>query len=212
MGCFVPAKSFKFTPFDRIFTRIGANDNIMAGQSTFMVELTETSKILKEATPRSLVILDELGRGTSTFDGYAIAYAVLHHLLMQTRCLGLFSTHYGNLAQEMETNPLVGMYFMGFHQNEQEKHITFLYKLTKGRCPKSYGMNVALLAGVPEEIVSKAEEIASAFESQDKLVSMDSISLYHQCDYSMLQEWNQLDKKWNSEQVEIVKMIYKSLF
>ena len=123
------------TPCDRIFTRIGASDNIMAGQSTFMVELSETSKILKEATPSSLVrpfkstcrivlikrkvILDELGRGTSTYDGYAIAYGVLHHLLIQTRCLGLFSTHYGSLAKEMETNPLISLMHMGFYQDEE---------------------------------------------------------------------------------------------
>ncbi|CAG8856861.1 22827_t:CDS:2, partial [Gigaspora margarita] len=80
LGCYVPAKHCRMTPFDRIYTRIGANDNILAGQSTFMVELSETSKIIHEATPRSMVILDELGRGTSTFDGYAIAYSVLHYL------------------------------------------------------------------------------------------------------------------------------------
>lgn len=107
----------------------------MAGQSTFMVELSETSKILKEATPFSLVcsfesiygpflmpskvILDELGRGTSTYDGYAIAYGVLHHLLIQTRCLGLFSTHYGSLAKEMETNPLISLMHMGFYQDQE---------------------------------------------------------------------------------------------
>jgi DNA mismatch repair protein MSH6 len=94
------------TTCDRIFTRIGANDNILGGQSTFMVELTETSRILREATPRSLVILDELGRGTSTFDGYAIAFAVLHHLTLETRCLGLFSTHYQMLTNEFKENPV----------------------------------------------------------------------------------------------------------
>lgn len=95
------------TPFDRIYTRIGANDNILAGQSTFMVELSETSKILHEATPHSMVILDELGRGTSTFDGYAIAYAVLHYLATHVGCLGLFSTHYQTLCQEFERVPEV---------------------------------------------------------------------------------------------------------
>ena len=120
LGCYVPAESCTLTPFDRIFTRIGANDNIIAGQSTFMVifsidhyyhnklniqvELSETSKILKEASNRSLVILDELGRGTSTFDGYAIAFAVLQYLLTHVRCLALFSTHYGLLTKEFEEN------------------------------------------------------------------------------------------------------------
>jgi DNA mismatch repair protein MSH6 len=114
IGCFVPASQFKISPFDRIFTRIGANDNIMAGQSTFMVELNETGKILSEATEKSLVILDELGRGTSTFDGYAIAYAVLYHLLTHVGCLGLFSTHYGTLTKEFETNRLVSLQHMSF--------------------------------------------------------------------------------------------------
>lgn len=114
LGCHVPASKCRLTPVDRIFTRIGASDNILAGQSTFMVELAETSKILSEATSNSLVILDELGRGTSTFDGYAIAFAVLHHLINNVRCLGLFSTHYATLTKEFEHNPLVAMYYMGF--------------------------------------------------------------------------------------------------
>jgi DNA mismatch repair protein MSH6 len=107
LGCYVPASRCKMTPFDRIYTRIGANDNILAGQSTFMVELSETSKILHEATPHSMVILDELGRGTSTFDGYAIAYSVLHYLATHVGCLGLFSTHYQTLCQEFERAPEV---------------------------------------------------------------------------------------------------------
>lgn len=105
LGGYVPAKSCRLTPCDRIFTRIGANDNIMGGQSTFMVEMSETAKILKEATPRSMVILDELGRGTSTFDGYAIAYSVLHHLSTHTGCLGMFATHYQALCKEFDKNP-----------------------------------------------------------------------------------------------------------
>lgn len=102
IGCYVPAQSCLITPVDRIFTRLGANDNILAGQSTFMVELTETSRILHEATARSLVILDELGRGTSTFDGLAIAQAVLAYLIERTRCAGLFATHYRQLAVDYE--------------------------------------------------------------------------------------------------------------
>ena len=140
----------------------------MAGQSTFMVELNETCKILKEATPNSLVILDELGRGTSTFDGYAIAFGVLNHLLIQSRCLGLFSTHYGTLAKELESNPLISLMHMGFFEDTEQKLITFLYKLKPGRCPRSYGMNVARLAGIPEPIVQKAEIVAKNFEDEQK--------------------------------------------
>ncbi|RKO87566.1 DNA mismatch repair protein muts [Blyttiomyces helicus] len=164
LGCYVPARRCHMTTFDRIFTRIGANDNIMAGQSTFMVELSETSKIMREATPRSLVILDELGRGTSTYDGFAIAYSVLHHLATKVRCLALFSTHYASLSTEFEANPLFALMHMGFFHDEEKREVTFLYKLTKGSCPKSYGMNVASLAGVPQEIVDRAEIVAGNFE------------------------------------------------
>lgn len=122
LGSYVPASKCKLTPFDRIFTRIGANDNIMAGQSTFMVELSETAKILKEATTKSLVILDELGRGTSTFDGYAIAYAVLQYLVTHVGCLGLFSTHYGTLTAEFENHPLVALKYMSFFV-DQDRYV-----------------------------------------------------------------------------------------
>ena len=123
LGCSVPAKSCRMSLVDRIFTRIGAADNILAGQSTFMVELSETSKILKESSKHSLVILDELGRGTSTFDGYAIAFSVLNHLMVHTRCLGLFSTHYGNLTKEFVNVPTIGLRYMSF-QTDEERLIT----------------------------------------------------------------------------------------
>ncbi|RKP08628.1 muts domain V-domain-containing protein, partial [Thamnocephalis sphaerospora] len=168
LGCYVPARRCRLTAVDRIFTRIGANDNIMAGQSTFMVELSETSKILHEATPRSLVILDELGRGTSTFDGYAIAYSVLHYLATYVGCLGLFSTHYGLLTEEMEADRNIRLMHMSCYVDEDRKEVTFLYKLTDGACPKSYGMHVANMAGVPTEIVLRAEEVAKEFEQQSR--------------------------------------------
>ncbi|KAI8593896.1 muts domain V-domain-containing protein [Geranomyces variabilis] len=174
LGCHVPATRCRTTVFDRIFTRLGANDNILAGQSTFMVELAETCKIMREATPRSLVILDELGRGTSTFDGYAIAHSVLHHLITHVRCLGLFSTHYRMLTSEYAHNPLVAMKYMSFMTDEDKHEVTFLYKLTDGSCPKSYGMNVACMAGIPTEIVERAEAIASQFQKTKE--SMETIA------------------------------------
>ncbi|KAF9427910.1 DNA mismatch repair protein msh6 [Podila epigama] len=164
LGCYVPAEKCRLTAFDRIFTRIGANDNILAGQSTFMVELSETSKILAEATERSIVILDELGRGTSTFDGYAIAYSVLHELSVRIGCLGLFSTHYGTLTEEFERDPNVALKHMACQVDQANREVTFLYKLVDGVCEKSYGMNVAHMAGVPRKIVDRAEEMAHAFE------------------------------------------------
>jgi DNA mismatch repair protein MSH6 len=112
VGSFVPAAECHLTPVDRIFTRIGANDNIVAGQSTFMVELAETANILKHATRNSLVILDELGRGTSTFDGYAIAYAVLRQLVDQTQCRTMFATHYHSLCDEFAASANVALCHM----------------------------------------------------------------------------------------------------
>jgi DNA mismatch repair protein MSH6 len=105
VGCYVPAKSARLTPVDRIMSRLGANDNIFASASTFMVELAETKKIISEATPNSLVILDELGRGTSTYDGVAVAHAVLHHLASHVGCIGFFATHYRNLGEEFKLHP-----------------------------------------------------------------------------------------------------------
>ncbi|CAG8546606.1 8518_t:CDS:10 [Diversispora eburnea] len=190
LGCYVPAKRCLMTPFDRIYTRIGANDNILAGQSTFMVELSETSKILHEATPRSMVILDELGRGTSTFDGYAIAYSVLHYLATQIGCLGLFSTHYGMLTQEFSKNPNIALKHMSCEIDQDRKEVTFLYKLVPGVCPKSYGMNVANMAGIPRQIVDRAEMIASKFEQtsrlQDVLTARSSIPITTHCDFVYL--------------------------
>ena len=169
LGCYVPAERCRMTLFDRIFTRIGANDNILAGQSTFMVELSETSKILSEATERSMVILDELGRGTSTFDGYAIAYSVLHELSTRIGCLGLFSTHYGTLTTEFERDPNVALMHMACQVDQVNREVTFLYKLVEGVCEKSYGMNVAHMAGVPRTIVDRAEVMAEAFELKQEM-------------------------------------------
>ncbi|CAG8542071.1 1112_t:CDS:10 [Diversispora eburnea] len=190
LGCYVPAKRCLMTPFDRIYTRIGANDNILAGQSTFMVELSETSKILHEATPRSMVILDELGRGTSTFDGYAIAYSVLHYLATHIGCLGLFSTHYGMLTQEFSKNPNIALKHMSCEIDQDRKEVTFLYKLISGVCPKSYGMNVANMAGIPRQIVDRAEMIAAKFEQtsrlQDTLTVRSGIPITTHCDFVYL--------------------------
>ncbi|KAF9340478.1 DNA mismatch repair protein msh6 [Linnemannia elongata] len=177
LGCYVPAEKCRLTPFDRIFTRIGANDNILAGQSTFMVELSETSKILSEATERSMVILDELGRGTSTFDGYAIAYSVLHELSTRIGCLGLFSTHYGTLTNEFERDPNVALKHMACQVDQANREVTFLYKLVDGVCEKSYGMNVAHMAGVPREIVDRAEEMAQEFELKQETKREEELRL-----------------------------------
>src|SRR5258708_21864827 len=115
IGCFVPATSARLTPIDRIMSRLGANDNIFAAQSTFFVELSETKKMLTEATPRSLVILDELGRGTSSYDGVAVAQAVLHDIATRVGCVGFFATHYHSLAVQFRDHPQICCHRMAIH-------------------------------------------------------------------------------------------------
>ncbi|KAJ1941014.1 DNA mismatch repair protein msh6 [Linderina macrospora] len=174
LGCYVPAQYARLAPVDRLFTRIGARDHLLAGRSTFMVEMAETATILRFATPRSLVVLDELGRGTSTHDGEAVAFGVLHGLCARLGCLGLFSTHYGLLAESLlkgvtskksgTIEPHLRPMFMACAVNEEEHRVTFLYRLTRGVASKSHGMNVAAMAGVPVSIVKQANEIAETFE------------------------------------------------
>ncbi|KAJ2763964.1 DNA mismatch repair protein msh6 [Coemansia nantahalensis] len=170
LGCYVPAQSAALVPVDRLFTRIGARDNLLAGRSTFMVEMAETATILRYATPRSLVVLDELGRGTSTHDGEAVAFGVLHGLCARLGCLGFFSTHYGLLGESLlAVEPHLRPMFMACAVNEDEHRVTFLYRLQRGVASKSHGMNVAAMAGVPVAIVRRAAEAAERFERRLKL-------------------------------------------
>ncbi|XP_036147263.1 probable DNA mismatch repair protein Msh6 isoform X2 [Monomorium pharaonis] len=171
IGSYVPASSCCITLVDRIFTRLGANDDILTGQSTFLVELSETAAILQHATPYSLVLLDELGRGTSTYDGTAIAAAVID-ALTKLKCRTLFSTHYHSLVEDYKTNEEVTLAHMAcMVETEEEEEVsqetvTFLYKLSKGACPKSYGFNAARLAGISSIITRRAHEIASRIEQE----------------------------------------------
>ncbi|TKW13813.1 hypothetical protein SEVIR_5G125400v4 [Setaria viridis] len=184
LGCYVPCTSCELTLADSIFTRLGATDRIMSGESTFLVECTETASVLQNATEDSLVLLDELGRGTSTFDGYAIAYAVFRHLVEQVRCRLLFATHYHSLTKEFASHPHVSLQHMacmfrarsGAHDVNGEKELTFLYRLASGACPESYGLQVATMAGIPKSIVDKASvagqamrlKIAGNFKSSEE--------------------------------------------
>ncbi|KAF5181247.1 Dna mismatch repair protein muts [Thalictrum thalictroides] len=167
LGADVPAEDFNLSPVDRIFVRMGATDNIMAGQSTFLTELSETASMLSSATCNSLVVLDELGRGTSTSDGQAIAESVLDHFVHNVNCRGLFSTHYHRLAVDYEKDPQVALCHMACQVEEGAcgvEQVTFLYRLTPGACPKSYGVNVARLAGLPDSILHKAAAKSKEFE------------------------------------------------
>ncbi|KAL6837211.1 DNA repair protein [Trichoderma camerunense] len=169
VGCFVPAKSARLTPVDRIMSRLGANDNIFAAQSTFFVELSETKKILAEATPRSLVILDELGRGTSSYDGVAVAQAVLHHVATHIGCIGFFATHYHSLATEFENHPEIRARRMQIHVDDEERRITFLYKLEDGVAEGSFGMHCAAMCGISDRVIKRAEIAAKEWEHTSRL-------------------------------------------
>lgn len=169
IGCYVPARSARLTPIDRIMSRLGANDNIFAAQSTFFVELSETKKILTEASPRSLVILDELGRGTSSYDGVAVAQAVLHHVATHIGCVGFFATHYHSLAEEFASHPEVRNRRMQIHVDENERRVTFLYKLEDGVAEGSFGMHCAAMCGIPAKVVERAEVAAREWEWTGRL-------------------------------------------
>lgn len=164
MGSFVPAKAVRFGLFDKVFSRIGASDDLSRGQSTFMVEMTETANILHHATSRSLVILDEIGRGTSTYDGISIAWSVAEHLLKAKgkQAKTLFATHYWELTALEGKIPGAVNYNVGV--KECDDKIIFLHKILKGGADKSYGIHVAQLAGMPKEVLERAKEILRELE------------------------------------------------
>ncbi|KAI0204366.1 DNA mismatch repair protein msh6 [Astrocystis sublimbata] len=169
IGCYVPASAARLTPCDRIMSRLGANDNIFAAQSTFFVELSETKKILSEATPRSLVILDELGRGTSSYDGVAVAQAVLHHVATHIGCIGFFATHYHSLATEFENHPEIRAKRMQIHVDDENRQVTFLYKLEDGVAEGSFGMHCAAMCGISHRVIERAEVAAREWEHTSRL-------------------------------------------
>lgn len=173
IGCYVPAASATLGLLDAVFTRMGAFDNMLSGESTFMVELSETSDILKLATPRSLVILDELGRGTSTHDGVAIAQAVLDFMVRDTKAFTLFITHYQTLATMAEGFPggelrNVHMRFAEQEGGGRDEEITFLYEVGEGTAHRSYGLNVARLANIPDGVIGVAGEMSREMEVRMK--------------------------------------------
>jgi DNA mismatch repair protein MutS len=150
---------------DRIFTRVGASDNIVRGQSTFMTEMMETARILTEATPRSLIILDEIGRGTSTFDGLSIAWAVAEYIhdVPKVRAKTLFATHYHELTELALTKPRVKNF--NFAVREWNEEVIFLRRIVPGSASRSYGIQVARLAGLPQKVIDRAKEILGNLES-----------------------------------------------
>ncbi|WPT16759.1 DNA mismatch repair protein MSH6 [Picochlorum sp. SENEW3] len=169
IGAWVPAEHLALSPVDAVFVRMGAKDHIMLGQSTFFIELSETAAALHRATKHSLVALDELGRGTATVDGSSIASSVLQYLSHTVKCRGIFATHYHNVAESFEDDAHVALKHMACTVRESSDgsgvdDVIFLYQLTAGACPKSYGANVAKLAGLPIDVVSRAATISSRLD------------------------------------------------
>ena len=177
-GSFVPADSANICIVDRIFTRVGASDDLASGQSTFMVEMTEVANILRNATPKSLIILDEIGRGTSTFDGLSIAWAVVEYIA-NTKYLGaktLFATHYHELTELEGTLDGVNNYCIAVKENGDD--IVFLRKIVKGGADKSYGIQVAKLAGVPDVVLNRAKELVVDLSDADISQKAKDIAQY----------------------------------
>lgn len=166
IGSFVPAESAKIPVFDKIFTRIGASDDLVSGESTFMVEMKEASNAIKNATKNSLILFDELGRGTATFDGMSLAEAILEYIHDHIGCKTLFSTHYHELT-DLERKL---KYLKNKHVSAEEKdgEVIFLHKIKDGSVDKSYGINVAKLAGLPSEVIDRASDILSVYENKEK--------------------------------------------
>ena len=201
IGSFVPAQSAKIGLVDRIFTRVGASDDLASGQSTFMVEMTEVANILRNATKNSLLILDEIGRGTSTFDGLSIAWAVVEHI-SNPKLLGaktLFATHYHELT-ELE-GKLTGVNNYCIAVKEKGDDIVFLRKIIKGGADKSYGIQVAKLAGVPDTVIERAKELSEELSSADITVKVQEIG-----------SDSQKSKKTKTKKLDPVDMDQMSLF
>ena len=164
-GSFVPAGAARIDLVDRIFTRIGASDDLARAQSTFMVEMTETANILNNATPRSLIVLDEIGRGTSTFDGLSLAWSIVEHLHNQVGAKTLFATHYHELTELAARLPRLKNFNVAVR--EWRDQVVFLHKIVEGGTDKSYGIHVARLAGVPKEVLERAKQILSNLEESE---------------------------------------------
>ena len=189
IGCYVPAKKATLPIFDKIFTRIGASDDLVSGESTFMVEMTEAANAIKNATSNSLILFDELGRGTATFDGMSLAQAILEYINNKIGCKTLFSTHYHELT-DLE-NTLDKLKNKHVSAEEKDGHITFLHKVKDGSIDKSYGINVAKLANLPKEVTDRAAEILNVYENKEKkrdIVIQTTLPLDFENNHSEIEE------------------------
>jgi len=185
IGCYIPAKYARIVLTDRIFTRIGSADNLAGGESTFMVEMNETANILNNATEKSIIILDEIGRGTSTYDGLALAWAIVEHLAKNIRARTLFATHYHELMLLESKMPTVKNY--NVQVKEQNGEVLFMHKIVPGSTDRSYGIYVAQISGIPKAVISRADDILEELENEQlNRLSEDSIDYQDQLSFGTL--------------------------
>jgi DNA mismatch repair protein MutS len=202
VGSFLPAKSATIGVADRLFARVGASDELSRGQSTFMVEMTETARILNTATARSVVVLDEIGRGTSTYDGLSLAWAIVEHLHDEIGCRTLFATHYHELTELADR--CAGVANLNVAVREHRGQVVFLHQIVAGAADKSYGIHVAQLAGVPRSVNDRAAVILSELEQQQHGAAPTIVSplpqrgglqlmLFETAEHPLLDELRKLD-------------------
>lgn len=191
MGCFVPAKEADLMLFDAIFTRIGASDDLVSGQSTFMVEMNETNYALRHATSNSLLIFDEIGRGTATFDGMALAQSILEYIATHIQAKTLFSTHYHEITAIEEKLPMLKNIHVSVVEDKDD--ITFLYKVKEGAMNRSYGINVARLANLPEELLIRANEVLKSLENKKVNVPSNVIVKEKEKEKKYIEDLKKLD-------------------
>jgi DNA mismatch repair protein MutS len=173
-GAYVPASSAHIGLVDRLFSRVGASDDLARGRSTFMVEMVETATILNQATERSLVILDEIGRGTATFDGLSIAWACVEHLHEANKCRSLFATHYHELTALQARLPALSCHSM--QVKEWKGDIVFLHSVGEGAADRSYGIHVARLAGLPAAVITRAEAVLKTLEKGEHAATVTKLA------------------------------------
>ena len=194
IGCFVPCKEASLPIFDKIFTRIGASDDLVSGESTFMVEMKEANYALQEATENSLILFDELGRGTATYDGMSLAQAILEYIHDKTKAKTMFSTHYHELTVlEKDLKKLKNVHVSAV---EEKGKVTFLHKVKPGAVDKSYGIHVASLAHLPESLIARADEILSIYEKKSiKKETFTQTSLFELEEKEVEQKKNEVEEK-----------------
>ena len=211
IGSFVPASSAILPIFDSIFTRIGASDDLVGGESTFMVEMLEARNAIVNATENSLILFDELGRGTATFDGLSIAQSILEYVDSNIKCKTLFSTHYHELTSLESSHSTIKNVHVEAIDNDGV--ITFLHKVTPGAVDKSYGIHVANLARMPKEVIVRANEILSVYENDKSKVEIPNKTT--QIEFNFLSEKNELKEELDKVDVlkitpiEAINLLYK---